>query len=98
MAKTFTFSVSASPAKTAITVQGWTNLLELQEDPSVAGYPTTDFLVYRPSATDLPVRYTAGTTFPISTQTGPFYPGQILGYISGVGGSTTFAQVEQGLN
>lgn len=98
MAKSYTFSVSASPVKTPIVVQSFTNRFELQEDPSVAGYPTTDYLIYMPTSSDLPVRFLAGTTFMRESDTGPFYAGQTVGYISGVSGSTTFSQIEQGLN
>lgn len=98
MAKTYTFSVGASPAKTPITVQTWTNRIELQEDPSSGGYPSTDFLIYRPASTDAPVRFLAGSTFVIESDTGPMVTNQIVGYVAGVSGSATFAQIEQGLN
>ncbi len=97
MAKTYTFSVGASPTKTPITVQSWTSRIELQEDPSAGSYPSTDFLIYRPTTSDLPVRFLAGSTYIIDSGGAPFYTGQIIGYISGVSGSTTFAQIEQGL-
>lgn len=100
MAKTITFAVSQTPAKTPIVCQTWTRRVEIQEDPSVGGYPTTDFLIYRPSAADLPIRYLTGSTFALETSvaSAPFPAGYVLGYVSGVSGSTTFAQIEEGLN
>lgn len=98
MAKTSTFTASASPTKTPITIVAWTNRVEIQEDPSVTGWPTTDFLIYAPTASDTAVRYAAGATYVREAKSGPFYSGQIIGYISGVSGSSTFAQVEEGLS
>lgn len=94
MAKTFTFAVSASPATTPIVVQRWTKKIFIQEDPSSPGYPSTDFLVRQPTASDPPVRILSGSAFEIETTTGPFGIGQIVGYVSGVSGSATFAQNE----
>lgn len=99
MAKTFTSSMSASPTKTPVTAQTWTRQIEVTEDPSVAGYPTTDYLVYAPTSSDLPVRMLAGTTFVFRQEaaSAPYSLGQIVGYISGVSNSTTMSQVEQGV-
>lgn len=100
MAKTYTFAVSQTPAQTPIVTRTWTRRVEIQEDPSVGAYPSTDFLIYRPGTSDLPVRYLTGSSFVMETGVlSAAYPaGVTIGYISGVSGSSTFAQIEEGLN
>ena len=94
MAKTFTFSVSTTA--TPIVTQTATSSVVIQEDPSVANWPTTDFLLQMPTNTDPAIRRTQGTSFEIKSPVGLFQKGATVGYVKTVTGTTTFQQYEPG--
>lgn len=95
MAQTFKFAVSASPATTPVVAQSRTSRIIVSEDPSVVSYPTTDFFVRKPLSGSPAIQRLAGSSYVFDTS-GYFGAGQIVGYVSGVTGSTTFQQDEQG--
>lgn len=100
MPKTFTFAVSQAPALTPVIIRTNTRRVEIREDSGVASYPTGNFLMYSPSASDLPVTFITGSSYEvdIEARSGYYVPGQILCYVSAVTASTTFAQIEDGIN
>ena len=89
---------------TAVTVQntlGCKNV-RILEDPGVAGWPTSDFLIAKPLATSTPVRIPAGDAYtfsaasqnPANASASWFAPGLVVGYVKTISGSTTFDQDE----
>ena len=90
MPLTRTVTVNSTDAS-SIAVQTYPRIVSIGEDPSISGYPTTDFLVYKMTTDENPRRIPAGGnyTFP-RTDAGSFRPGQIVGYVKAVTGSTTF--------
>ena len=84
----------ASVAATAVIVQSaTTRRVVVGEDPSVSGWPTTDFLVMRPTLNNAARRVPAGEVYTFEGLS-PFPIGAVVGYISTVAGSTTFFQDE----
>lgn len=84
-------SVSQTPVA-ALTV---CRRIRVQEDPSVSGWPTVDYLVYVPATTDGPMRLTAGVPHLFEKPPGRFFsPGEVAGYLASITGSTSFAQYE----
>lgn len=78
-----------------------TRKITIGEDASIEGWPTTDYLVKGADPGSAFMRKAAGTTFsfefPINrwSQERPgFRPGEIVGYVQTVTGSTTFYQIE----
>lgn len=93
--KTSTFSVSTGD--TAITTTIATKKVVLQEDPSVANWPTTDFKLKFPDASATAIRRVSGTSWEITCD-GAFFPAnRTIGYISTVTGTTTFQKYESGI-
>jgi hypothetical protein len=64
------------------------------EDPSVIGWPTTDFLVSKARPGNTPRRVSAGGTYTFSALGGRFDVGAIVGYVEAVSGATSFFQDE----
>jgi hypothetical protein len=79
---------------TQIVAQTQCGEITVGEDPSVSGWPTTDFLVAKPSAANTPRRVSAGGTYTFSALGGRFMAGAIAGYVEAVSGATTFFQDE----
>jgi hypothetical protein len=65
------------------------------EDPSISGWPTTDYLIARPLITSQPRRVTGGNVYPFTPPYGMFKPGQTIGFVKATTGTTTFFQDEQ---
>lgn len=89
-------TVGAS-AFSAVTAQSQCSLVTVGEDPSVAGWPTTDFYVSKPGAgpSSASRRISAGGTYTFDcVGGGKFLPGSVVGYVETVSGSTTFFQDE----
>ena len=91
--RTFTVTTTA----TAVTVQSDSREITVGEDPSVAGWPTGDWVLRQPFAASAAVRRASGTTwtFKSAAGTGGFAKGEVVGYVAVVSGSTTFFQIEQ---
>src|SRR5258705_375362 len=69
----------------------------VQEDPSVAGWPTSEYQVYVPTTADGPKQKDAGAEHLFEKpERSYFTPGDIVGYLELVsgGGSTSFNQYE----
>ena len=84
-------------SKTPVTALTVCRRIVVQEDPSVVGWPTSDYLVSVPLSTDGPKQKSAGTEFPFEKPSRLFFnPGEIAGYIELVngGGATSFSQFE----
>lgn len=66
------------------------------EDPSVAGWPTTDFRIKGAVPGSSFIQRPAGTMYQFQRISGQaaFSPGDIVGYVDVVTGSTTFFQAE----
>jgi hypothetical protein len=88
-------------APTAIRATQWGKAVEIQESPAVAGFPTTDLLVFKGSATSTPRRITQGNTYNFENQGGGngagFGPGDIIGWVQAVTVGTTIVVDEQGV-
>lgn len=74
-----------------------TKSIKVREDNSVVGWPTTDFLILKPSATSGANRYPLGFQYEFTNGGQLFDIGDIAGYIQTVSGTTTFAQDEEGV-
>lgn len=83
-----------SSAYSAVTAQTNCTQVTIGEDPSVSGWPTTDFLIAKPGSASTPRRISAGGTYTFSAMGGRFTQGTIVGYVEAVSGSTTFFQDE----
>lgn len=85
---------SATP--TAITAQSVCASIRVMENRGVAGWPTSDLLVLKPSNVSQPVRIPGGSsyTFAGTTPNFFFFVGQIVGYVQTVAGTTTLDQDE----
>jgi hypothetical protein len=97
MAKTKLVSVAASPTKTPIITQRASRTVIIGEDPSVAGYPTTDYSVMAPTQADDAVRFLAGTKVVFECPRAFWPAGQVIAYVTPITGSTTFQQIEDGV-
>lgn len=68
------------------------------ENRGVAGWPTSDFLIYKNSPTAVPVRIPAGSSYTFEYAEGSSYgyfgKNFIVGYVATVAGTTTFDQDE----
>lgn len=95
MAKIKTFAVNDAGDPEVVTAQTVCRTIEVGEDPSVAGWPTTDFKVYVPTSSDGPRQRPAGATYAFVKPPGLFFnPGEVAGYVATVTGATTFFQDE----
>lgn len=98
MAKTKLITVS-SASPTAITTATACQKVTVGEDPSVSGYPTTDFLVMKPTSSDQARRVLSGNQYDFPGPRGPYgndgwEQGRTVGYVKAVVGTTTFYQDE----
>jgi hypothetical protein len=95
--RTTTFTVNNVSDPEPIIVGSFCREVRIQEDPGIGStWPTTDYNVYGTGDVSTAVRKIAGTTFTITRVPlqGCFAPGEIVGYIETVAGSTTFLQIE----
>ncbi len=89
--KKFTLTTVA----TAITASTWCRQITIQEDLGVAGWPTTDYLIARPTSTDDFLRVAGGVAYVFTFGGFDLIPnGAVVGYAKTVSGSTTFQQTE----
>lgn len=101
---TKTFSVTDA-AYVAITAAIDTHMITVQEDNSVAGWPTTAYTIKKPTTAATAIQKAAGarTVFQKSAKVSigdfpfAFKAGEVVGYIQTVSGTTTFAQDDAGL-
>ena len=70
--------------------------ITIGEDPGVAGWPTTDFKVKGSAPGSVAIQRPAGTSYQFQRISGQaaFSPGETVGYVETVTGSTTFFQAE----
>lgn len=88
---TQTFTVTNTNYSQVTVQSGYCRQVTVGESPAVSGYPTTDFLVAKPSTGNTPRRVVGGQSY---TFIGPFVAGSIAGYVETVTGTTTFYQDE----
>jgi hypothetical protein len=82
-----------SAGDTAIITNGPCKIIVVCEDPGVASWPTTDFLIKKGNSSQY-VRIKAGSTYTFSSGPSFFPVGTTVGFIKTVSGSTTFDQDE----
>ncbi len=88
---TDTLSVSNSLLGTPVTAATFCCRITVGEDGTVSGAPTTNYNVYKPDYNSTPRQVFIGQTY---TFQGIFVPGQIVGYIKSITGTTTFFKDE----
>lgn len=93
MAATSQITVNAA-GFTAITTQSFCKNVRIMENPGVTNWPTTDYLIAKPTAGTTPVRIPAGQSYTFNSPASFFTINQIAGYVKAVTGSTTFDQDE----
>lgn len=82
---------------TQITASCYCVQVAVGEDPSVSSYPTTDLLVYKPTTSVDPRRVQAGAEYAFRDGYQSSYgPGDVVGYVKTVTGSTTLYIDESG--
>lgn len=90
-----TFTVNAVGDPEPVTALTVCSEIRVQEDASVAGWPTVDFKVYAPSKNDSPLQAGAGSFWIFKKPRGSYFqPGELAGYLATVSGSTNFNQWE----
>ena len=94
--KTRLFTVNAVGSPEPIIVQTVCRHIEIGEDPSNSGFPTTDYKVRKPTADDDPRQVPVGAVYAQFDRLGPkaWQPGEIAGYVETVQGSASFYQDE----
>ena len=96
MAKIINITVNDVGDPEAITVQTVCRKITIGENPSVAGWPTTDLKVYRPDFSGNPRQIPGGLSYPFEKPLGQYYnPGDVAGYVATDSGSTTVFQDEE---
>lgn len=95
--KTSTFVANDLLSPEAVVCTVACRSITIGEDPSVTGWPTTDYNIYGKDPGSTAVRRPAGTqfTFEKESRQSAFSPGMIVGYVETVTGSTTFLKIEQ---
>ena len=92
--KTSTFSVlSAGYIPVYATVPAKT--ITVKEDPSVAAWPTTDYLIKGNDPSSTEIRIPSGVEFSLYEARVVCNVGQLLGYIKAVTADTTFQLIEK---
>lgn len=81
-------------AATAVIAQSNCRQITVRENIAVAGWPTTDFLVLKPTAVVTGIRIAAGASYTFTKLQGLFAAGDTVGYLQTIAGSTTFDQDE----
>lgn len=96
MAKTFNLTVNAAGDPESIVAQSVCTTIELGENPSVASYPTTQFIIRQPLPTSDAVYVDIGRQYVFRAAPRKFFlPGDVVGYAELPSGSTTMYQLEQ---
>lgn len=90
----FTKTMTVTTVEQDVVAGSYTKKLTISEDPSVAGWPTTDFLIKKPSSSNTAIRRPTGTSY---TFEGNYHPGQVLGTVAliAAAAATTFQQDEE---
>jgi hypothetical protein len=91
--KLFTVTDAADVAVVAI---GYTSLITIQEDASVANWPTQNFTIRKPAPTADGIQRPIGGAYGFNKNGAVYQPGEIAGYVRLVNPttSTTFQQDE----
>lgn len=91
------FTVNSIGAPEPIIVQTVCKRIKVGEDPSQAGYPTTDFQVFKPTSTSGPRQIAVGGVYDDLTRDDPrlWQPGDTAGYVATITGSIQMFQDEQ---
>lgn len=84
----------ASVTPSQVFIRSCARRVVIGEDASVTGFPTTDWLLYLGSLTNLPKRIPAGGTYVLDLKSGNFTVGPISMWAKTITGSTTFFQEE----
>lgn len=87
MAKTYQLTAAAAPAPgTPVIVKSSScTKVTVKVNPGVAGWPEPDFLVSKPTVTDIPVRTQAGGIYVFDKPAGYFFrENETAGYLNGV--------------
>lgn len=97
MSYTTTFQVNAIADPESVIANTYCRSIRIREDPSVPGYPTVGFKVRAPAITSAPIQLVAGESFSFtrSDREAIFAPGDVVGYVETLVGSTTFSQDEE---
>lgn len=96
MAKTKQIATTAVLASNPITAISVCKTIRVAELESVANYPTADFQIASPTATDDVFYRIAGESWTFQAPNRQFFrPGDIVGYIATPGGAKTFVQYEE---
>jgi hypothetical protein len=82
-------------AATAIVASTYCKKIAVSEDQSVNNWPTVAYNVMRPTPSDDPRRIGKGQIYTFERIRGIYVPGDIVGYIQAVAGSSTFV-IDQG--
>lgn len=91
----FTYQISPTDAAIlAVIAQSYCRHIRITENRGVSGWPTSDFLISKPLATNVAVRIEAGAQYTFTSMESSYGPGTVVGYIKMVTGSTTFDQDE----
>jgi len=81
----------------AIVAQTWCSQIEVYEERSVSGWPTTNLIRQAPTTAAAQETFVPGQiiTFGALPTGGKFSPGQVVGYVFLPSGTTSGIQVEQ---
>ena len=93
MTSTTLFTVTNSGPREAVVAATFCNKITIREDPSVANWPTTDFQVSNTPTGSQVAQRPSGTEFQFKQKL--YSPGQVVGYVETITGSTTFQQIEE---
>ncbi len=90
----WTKAITLTVAAKDIVAESYTKKVTIQENPANANWPTTDFLVAKPSSANTAIRRSAGTSYAFE---GNFHPGQVvgLGSLPAAAAETSFTQDEE---
>lgn len=95
MAKTKALALSTTPLTITVQTPNVTSV-EVKEDESVSGWPTTALNVKQPDATGDLNQITAGKSYFFNAQRGTtFEPGTVVGVVYLPSGTTSGVQTEQ---
>jgi hypothetical protein len=90
MASTRKITVTNAAAVPITVLRPCTRVM-IGEDASVAGYPTSPFLLQKPTQSDAQIEFPAGAYYNFFADRGGFASGNIIGYVQlPAAGSTTF--------
>jgi len=93
MAATSQFTAN-STGYTAVVTQSVCKNVRIIENAGDAGFPTTDILIAKPTASATPVRILGGQSYTFNSPASFFVAGATVGYVKTVSGSITVDQDE----